>query len=236
MKRKILIAVMLIISIGALSACSFYDQKNNDALKFKEEYESLNGTRNENGKVIRNVTIDDNNPMKYATAADIVKMVQNKETFVVYFGFASCPWCRSVVTNLIQASLDLGIDTIYYVDVTDIRDTMKLGNDGEIVIENEGSNEYFQLLEMFDDVLSEYTLKNSDGEIVYTGEKRIFAPNIISVVNGNVEDLTTGISEKQTDGYMELTNEMNQESYNLIKCTIQCVADEKNTCSAKSVC
>ena len=232
--KKVFVSILFFLLIVGLAGCQ--TKEKSDALKFKEEYESLNGTKSESGKTIRTITIDEDNPFVYKDASDIVNMVQNKESFVVYFGFSSCPWCRSVLPNLIKASNDLGIDKIYYVDVKEIRDTLKIDGDGKVVTESNGTDDYYKLLEIFDSVLSDYSLKDSNGSEIDTHEKRIYAPNIISVVDGKVQELATGISTKQTDGYMKLTNEMNQESYDLIKCAIRCVADSKNTCSPKSMC
>lgn len=233
MKKKVFLFCIMLLFLMGFSAC---DRKVSDAEKFKKEYESLNGTKSDSGKSIRSISINKNNPFIYASAEDIVNKVNNKETFVVYFGFAKCPWCRSILPNLINASLDLGISTVYYVDVLNIRNSMKLSDNGEVIMDIEGTQGYYELLKIFDDVLDEYTLKDSAGNSISTGMKRIYAPNIISVVNGKVQGLVTGISEKQTDGYMKLSSEMNQESYDMIKCSIRCVADSKAICSSKSIC
>ena len=235
--KKIMILFIGFIMISSLTACTNTNkERNSDAITFKEEYESLNGTTSSSGKKIRSITIDEDNPIVYTTDSKIVEMVNNKETFVVYFGFAACPWCRSVINNLIDAAKDLEIDTIYYVDVLKIRDTIIVNEDDEVVTEARGSRDYYKLLETFDKVLSDYTIKNKNNETIKTNEKRIYAPNIISVVNGEVQTLTTGISEKQTDAYVLLTDEMKRESYNKIKCTIRCVANAKNSCSTDKMC
>ena len=236
MKKRILFLLMA-ISLFAFTACTSEKQSSTDALKFKEEYESLNGTtREKDGKTIRTIEISEDNPFVYKEASDVVKMMENKETFVVYFGFADCPWCRSALPNLVKVSEDLGLDAIYYVDVKEIRDTMEIGSDGTVTTTKEGTDGYYEVLAALDTVLEDYTLKDSDGNQVSTGEKRIYAPNIISVVDGVAMEITDGISDNQTDGYMELTSEMNQESYDKIKCAIQCVADDKQVCSAKASC
>ena len=42
--------------------------------------------------------------------------------------------------------------------------------------------------------------------------------------------MTTGISDKQTDGYMKLTKEMEKDTYNKIKKVLKQVSDKSNTC------
>ena len=108
-KRTIFLRIGIVIVI-ALAITYFITGKNNnqDSIKFKEEYEELNGTiREKDGKKIRSVTIPENNPMIYSDEDEIVDMINNKETFVVYFGFEDCPWCRSIIPNLIEAANDL---------------------------------------------------------------------------------------------------------------------------------
>ena len=208
MKKRIVLIITFILLFA--TSCS---RGTSDALKFKDEYESLNGTQTTSGKDYRTVTISKSNPMVYKTASDIVSMVNDKETFVVYFGFNSCPWCRSVLPTLLDVASDLKVDTIYYVDVKEIRDVLTINEDGEIVTTKEGDSGYMTLLELFSDVLADYSLSDSDGNAVETNEKRIYAPNVVSVVNGKATMMTTGISEKEDDPYMELTDEMIEETY-----------------------
>lgn len=231
MTNKIFKILVVLFSITLLIGC----MKDNDATKFKNEYESLNG-QTINGKKVRSVSIDSNNPFKYKEAKDIIKMMDNKESFVVYFGFAKCPWCRSVLETLIEVAKDQGLDTIYYVDVLDIRDTLKVDDNNEVVTDKKGTDDYYKLLEYFDNVLSEYKLTDSNNEKVETNEKRIYAPNVVSVVDGEAKELTTGISSKQDDAYMTITKEMKKETYNNFKCIIKCVLESKNSCSINKEC
>ena len=71
------------------------------------------------------------------------------------------------------------------------------------------------------DTAEHFMLTDQNGNEVDTGKKRIYAPNIVAVVAGEVKEMTDGISGKQTDAYMELTSDMVQESYDKIKCSIE---------------
>lgn len=212
-RKKILILMVMIVSIFVLTACN-----SKDALKFKKEYESLNNTiREKDGKKIRSINIDKNNPMIYKSAGDIINKINNKETFVVYFGFSDCPWCRSILPTLIDVSNNLNIKTIYYVDVKNIRDTLALDENNEVITQTKGSNDYYKLIKLLGNVLSNYTLTDDNGNKIDTGEKRIYAPNIVSVVDGLPTKATTGISERQADGYMKLTDEIINDTYKQIE-------------------
>ena len=219
-----------------LVGCSGMKKEKNDAFLFKEEYESLNGEKNSKDISYRVLDIEEDNPFVYKDANDIIEMIDNKDTFVVYFGFASCPWCRSVISNMIDVADELEIDTIYYVDVKDIRDVMAIDEDGDIYISKEGANDYYTLLDRIGSVLDDYTLTDNDGNEVNTNTKRIYAPNVVAVVDGVPTKMTTGISDLQENAYMELTEEINDESFDKIKCTIECVVEKKNICTADKRC
>lgn len=229
MKRVINFTFILIL---CFTLCGCGNKEKTDAVKFKEEYESLNNKTNEsNSKKYREVLINKDNPIKYKTADEIATMIDEKESFIVYFGFDTCPWCRSVVPTMLEVAKDLGIETIYYVDVKEIRDTLKV-KDGKIITEKDGSKGYYKLLELLDEVLEDYTLDDD----INTNEKRIYAPSVISVVDGKAKELETGVSDKQTDGYMELTEVMKKETYEKFKCSMKCVIESSTTCSNKNSC
>ena len=206
-----------------------------DSIKFKKEYESLNGTKNSNDHEIRSLDIADDNPFVFATEDEIVKMIDNKETFVVYFGFTACPWCRSVLTSLIESAKENNITKIYYVNVLDIRDKYELNDKNKAVRTVEGTEGYYKLLERLNDVLDDYspltykTSKNKTKE-VKINEKRIYAPNIITVKNGKAISKETGIVEALTDPYMELTDGMTCEMKDIFKCLFDTLKDEDLVC------
>lgn len=203
--KKYLLGILLLIMVFALTAC------NNDASKFKRDYESLNGKVNASGKEHRTISIDKKNPFVYSTDKEIVEMIEDKETFYVYFGSTSCPWCRSVIEAFIKVANEKNVPKVYYVDIWDsegneiVRDKYKVNDEGNIELVVEGSEAYKKLLVYFDSVLSDYNLTNSSGDKVSTGEKRIYAPNFIYVENGEAKDLVEGISANQLDSREPIT-------------------------------
>lgn len=222
--KKIGILVLL-LSIFLITGCV---DKNSDAYKFKKEYESINNKDNGHGNKHRSLSIPDDNPFVYATCKDIVEKINNKETFVVYFGFKECPWCRSVLPELINVAKDKEIETIYYVDVKDVRD-VKEYVDGEIKTTKMGDKYYIELISILDKVLDEYTLSTDEGEIS-TGEKRIYAPNIIAIGEGVPIQMETGISDELKDPYSKLTKKIKKYAYNKFKCVLECIEEESTVC------
>lgn len=236
MKRSFLV-ILAIIALIIITGCSFEKEEEKTIVdKFKSEYESLNGKVIDGTDLVhRKITIPEDHPFVYKTANDIITMMDNGETFVVYFGFAKCPWCRSVLPTLIDVAKDLELKEIYYVDVSDIRDTYKLEGE-EVVLTKEGSEGYIGLLKRFEDVLDDYTLTDENGEEVEVGEKRIYAPNVVSVVSGQAKQLETGISDEQDDPFMDLSKDIKADMYNKFKCSLKCVMESKNVCTSKTVC
>lgn len=203
--KKILLCLITILLV---CGCSI---KETDSDRFIKDYESLNGKSSSYGEY-RELDLDDN-PYIYSNSDEIVKMIENKETFYVYFGDKACPWCRSIIEKSISVSKKYGVDKIYYVYIWDddhneiLRDKYEIQN-GNIVKVKDGDKNYSKLLTHFGNLLSDYTLTDSDGTIRNVGEKRIFAPNFIYVEKGVAKRMTDGISSKQSSPFGELTDEI----------------------------
>jgi len=229
--------LLILILVFSLTGCKDNTKENlTDAEKFKQEYESLNNTtREKDNKKIREVTIPEDNPMIYSTAEELAKKMDNKESFIVYFGFGDCPWCRSVIEQLIKVSNDRKVSKIYYVDVKDIRDVKEINEEGKIETTKEGSKGYYELIEKMSNVLDDYTLTNDNGETISAEEKRIFAPNVVAVSRGKAIELESGISEEQEDSYQDLTDKMKKETYKKFECIIKCLEEKSTTCQ-KNAC
>ncbi len=215
MKKTIFSLLIIGLILLSVTGCRTNKTENDsDSLKFKEEYEALNGETNSSGKVHRTISISEDNPFVYATGEEIVEKIEDNETFYVYFGSSYCPWCRSVIEKAIEVAKENNIDTIYYVDIWDgdhveiLRDTYELNDNGEPEVVFEGGKGYKDLLTYFDNVLSDYTLTDADGNKISVGEKRIFAPNFIYVEKGKSIKLTSAISKNQSDAREELSNEI----------------------------
>ena len=228
MKKISKIIIVLVIGI-LLAGCT-----KSSASKFKKEYESLNGKNSSSGNTIREVSIPENNPIVYQTADEIVSRMENGETFVVYFGFASCPWCRSMVEQLIESAIDNNISTVYYVDVYKIRDKYEVNDSGKLTRTEEGTDGYNELLNLLDEVLDDYTITTESGEKLETNEKRIYAPNVVAVVNGIATEMIEGTSSELKDPYQELTEDMKKESYDSFKCLWNCISKETTMCTKNS--
>lgn len=192
-KKIILMSFFCLIALLSIWVKVNKFEINEDALKFKEEYESLN---NEGYKKIE---ISKNNQIKYSNYEEIVNVL-TKGTGIIYLGFPECPWCRNAVPVLLDAATETGVEKIYYYNALSIRDKKSLDKNGEIVIEKEGSKEYKKLVEVLYDYLGEYEGLN-DPSI-----KRIYFPTVIFVKDGIIKGLHVSTVDSQKDPSKNLTN------------------------------
>lgn len=236
MKKKLILVLIALLCAGFLFQGIYLldkKQKSKDSYKFKIEYESLNGIKSISGKKYRSLNISKNNKIKYSTAKKISEKIENGDTFIVYFGFAKCPWCRSMVENLLDLA-DKNNVTIYYVDVLDIRDTMEVV-DGKVKTTKIGNKYYMKLLTQLDSVLSDYDLEDESGKKYETNEKRIYAPNVVTIVNGKPEKMVEGVSKDLKDPYGEITDKMNKDSIGQLKCIFKCL-EKASICTKPESC
>jgi len=207
--KKILISLLVVTTLF-LVGCK--KEENKEGLAFKESYEKLNGQKNKSGKEHRTVHINEDNPFVITTPEEIVKMIENKETFYLYVGDPLCPWCRSAVEKATEIATKKNVKKVYSIEIWDdegneiLRDKYEMV-DGKLKKTIEGTESYQKLLETFKDVLRDYSIKDGDKD-VDTGEKRIYAPNYFYIENGVAKKMISGYSSLQKDSREELTKEM----------------------------
>ena len=207
MKR--VIYIFLIICLVVLSTACF-NKTSKDGLKFKKEYEEYNDKKSSSGKTYPKLNISKNNPIKYKSSEELADIIKNK-TGVIYFGFPTCPWCRSALPALLEASEDAGINTIYYLNIKEERDTKKIDSNGKIIDVKKGSSGYNKLLEVLNDYLDDYTLKDDNGNEVKVGEKRIYVPLVVFVKEGKVLGIHSDTVASQKDPYQGLNDKQKEE-------------------------
>ena len=216
--RKMFVGIILLlfafmIFVGILA---FRDKKeeivgNTDALLFKNEYESLNNVvREKDGKTIKELSISLANPVDILTEDETIKLLK-EGTGIVYFGFADCPWCRTLLPVLLQTLDNMSVSRLYYLNIGSIRDTLALDDKNKVEVKEEGTSGYYQILEALDSVLEPYYLETADGKKVDTKEKRLYAPTLVGVKNGEIVGVHVGTLESQENGYDDLSDEQEEE-------------------------
>lgn len=219
--KKIFIGIILLLLVFMIfvGILAFQDKKeeitnNQDAINFKNEYESLNNVvRDKDGKTIKEISISANNPVDILTEEETISFLENG-TGIIYLGFPDCPWCRSMLPVLLNALDNMSIDRLYYLNISNIRDTLILDEKNRVEIQEEGTQSYYKMLEIMDAVLDPYYLTALDGKKIDTKEKRIYAPTVVAVKEGKIVDIHVGTVESQEDPYIDLTEEQQEELCN----------------------
>lgn len=221
MKKKIIIEIIVILLIVTAIVCNLNlkkdtkDTKISDNIKFKNEYEELNNTISEGTqKRYPTVNIPQDNGVKYVLIQETLDILDSK-TGIIYFGFPKCPWCRNAVPVLLNAASSTGVDQIYYLNISDVRDKLELDKNNKVVEKEKGKEGYKDLLKKLDSILDDYQLETDDGQKVETNEKRIYVPLVVFVKEGKIVSYHADTVESQKDPYVKLTNDQTEELYNI---------------------
>lgn len=101
-----------------------------DALRFKKEYEDVNGMiREKDGMLFNNVDIPEQNPIQYINIDEFVDILNNKSG-IVFLSSPTCPYCRASISSLLKAAKELKMTTIYYYDIS--KDENETDSENEI--------------------------------------------------------------------------------------------------------
>ena len=111
MKKVLVSSLILLLLVGCgKKATSLYIET--DAIKFKNEYESLNNK-------LEKVNIKENNPIVYSNIDEVNNIIENKSG-LIYLGYPECKTCRDSVETLIEAAKQTGLKKIYYLNTKDL--------------------------------------------------------------------------------------------------------------------
>ena len=110
--------------------------------------------------------------------------ILNKETGLIFFGYPTCNYCRSMVELLNRVARENRLDKIYYVNIENIRDSYEIIRDTVFKI-TDGTDSYYKILDKLSDYLTDYYLKDSESEY-NTGVKRLYAPTVVAVKDGKI--------------------------------------------------
>jgi thiol-disulfide isomerase/thioredoxin len=213
MKKIVVIIICVLVLLTSVSCYFIFFKEKSDAVKFKEEYESLNGVKKDNGKTNMSIEISKDNPVKYSTFDDIMDVLDNG-TGIIYFGFPECPWCRNAVPVLLEAAKEMEVENIYYFNALDIRDEKEL-KDGKVVTTKKGTKEYYKLVDKLSSVLTPYEGLEDDSI------KRLYFPTAVFVMGGKIVGSHIGTVDSQEDPYKALTKKQKKELLNIYKENIE---------------
>lgn len=229
MKRKrikfaSIIGIILLLIIGIVCINKNKNQET-DALKFKEEYESLNGITTEDGNTYPTVEVNKNNVMHYATSEEILEVLK-EGTGVICFATPSDPWSRNAINILLQAADSTAISMIYYLDLSKKYDFYEV-KESKVEKTKEGSSSYYEMVEILSPYLDNYLI-NDGKNTIDTGVKRIFMPFVVFVQEGKIistREGTTSSHMNNGNGYIELSQKEEEEIFNYYVDKMTIIAD-----------
>lgn len=189
------------------------------AKDFKEEYEKLNHKKDREGNSYLNLSIDSDNIIQYATYDKIFSLLE-RGTGIIYFGTPESNQSRALLPILFDASEEVGVDTIYYLDLSADRDQKELGEDGKLITKKEGSKNYQRLVKKLESVLENYDGLEDDSI------KRVYFPTLVFVKDGEIIASHVGKEESNNDSYVP----MNEEEIQKLKEELMSAMNQIITC------
>jgi len=103
MNKKLKFVLISLVSLIIVLTITFIC-KNNDAKKFKEEYNKVS---------IKNKFV-------YKNENEIINTLKNG-TGIIFFGFPECPWCQEYVKYLDEVANESSIKEVLYLNILKIR-------------------------------------------------------------------------------------------------------------------
>ena len=183
MEKKSLrvLAIIFLIVLGIALYFVLVDKPldtRNDALKFKEEYEIVN----QNVNAVQ-MNISEDNPIVYLESyKELDKNLKNKDDFILYLGFPTCPWCRNIIPVLFDSAKENNIDKVYYINVRELKSL---------------EDDYKALRKLIDEHLE------ADEE----GIKTLYVPEVFFFKDGKIIGHHLGSVESQVNPTVSLTTD-----------------------------
>ena len=230
-KNKVIVILTIIVALIAVSSCIFLviNRHDNltDAIKFKNEYMSLNDKMDkDSNKVYVNVNISDNNTIKYISDEEAVKLLQTG-TGLIYFGTSTSIPCRLLVPILTDLAYQKK-ETVYYLDIAKIRSIYNISTE-EITKIQDGSKNYYKILKLLDNYLQEYDLSNELKNIYNSFDKRLLMPTLVMVNNGEITGFYEGneistnekLTKEEKEKLESIINDLIDSKEDVISCTME---------------
>jgi len=142
------------------------------ALRFKQEYEALNGVLNDDGAPqYAPLSIDEENNVVYMDYGELVGFLKNG-TGLLYFGRPGCPWCRRLVPIMLDFASEENVSVFYY-DIEQDR--------------AENNESYKGVLALLGDYLPTDTVTQKEGDAGFDPNlKRVAMPQLFFIRDGKV--------------------------------------------------
>jgi thiol-disulfide isomerase/thioredoxin len=176
----------------------------------KTAFEALNGQTAANGQPYIEVHIPEDSLFVPINEEDALQLLESG-TGVLIFEFPECPWCRNMMPVVDEAAKEMALSKLYTFNIREERDQITLGDDGELVVVNEGTEFYRKVLDLLGESASVYEGLNDESI------RRIYAPTVFVIVDGEVVSSHVSTIDSQTDPMVPLTVAQHQELLDIYK-------------------
>jgi len=149
---------------------------SSDAERIKEEYESLNGKKDDGGKVYPEVKLPTNNILKYTNIQKVLDVIEYGEDAVIYIGYSTCLYCRGAIEVLCNTASFTELDVIYYLDI------------------DEDDDKYDELVNVLGD---EFVINENN-------KNKLYVPLVLFVADGRIVSYKKGTLDTHEDPYTKL--------------------------------
>ena len=199
----IIISILIILGIMVVGLISILDDDkriSGDSLKFKEEYELLNGKYFEDEDIIAStMEIEKDNPFIYVNDFDVIDKLTDG-THVIYFGNPECGWSRKVVPVLTTFANKNKIDTIYYYNFSNL----------EKIIKEDNNKDKEKLYNNIINIVKDYATNINEN-----GSAKLLTPIVFFIKDGNIVGSHYKLVENYLDYNTDLTKEQTEELLSL---------------------
>ena len=212
LSKASIIGISILILLGVTAGTSYLISGigtsaagNEDAVRFKEEYEALNDVLNDDGtNRYTYMSISEDSNVVYLTYEGLLDFTRSG-TGLLYFGRPACPWCRLLVPHLLEYAKEADV-SIYYYDIEEDR--------------NENNESYLNILSMFRGYLPTDTVtQNEDDPDFNPGLKRVVLPQLFYLNDGAVSfDILMFQHEYLRDDESELIKQLLTDMHNAADC------------------
>ena len=190
MKRKLAITLIIIALLALpIMGCASSGIGGKNSLKaedfeFMSDLDGFLQAEMTGYAALQNYEAKDPLPFVDVTVKDIHKLMEDKESFVLFVSFSTCPWCNAVLTRFIDVANEAGIK----VASLNTRKNPEWESNMDI-------DDYDLFVADFDEQL-EYDTE---------GFKHLYVPHVFFVKEGEVVyDHQGALPEMGSDPYMEL--------------------------------
>lgn len=184
--------MLCVLLLTSVSGCR---QKISDSLKFKKEYEALNGKKDDSNVSYLPIEISKDNTVRYCDYDKAIEALENG-THLVYLGWPGCPWCRSMLPVLIEEVNKVQGVYIYYCNILSLREAF----------ENDPQSSSGRQYKRFADLLEEYA-----GSKYEDGTAKLTASNVYFVREGEIIAVHNRTVESHLDPYEPLMDYQKQQ-------------------------